>query len=208
MIRSTLKAALPRRVVQLLRNLVRLESGARTTYLRMAWRRRWAGWLSPAMPASGSAPRTIVTVCHGNILRSPYAEALLKRPAVAARVPGLTVSSAGLHAFPGKGADPRGVTVAEEQGIDMHGHRATLLDAQIVAGADLLLVMDHLNAAEIVSRYPHAAAKVVLLGSFDAARPRDPEIPDPYMGDLDAVRSSYARVAAAIDAVVERLARR
>lgn len=173
------------------------------TYLRLAWRRRWARERTPVIPAAATA--TLVTICHGNILRSPYAEALLKRPAVATRLAGLRVSSAGLHALPGKSADPRGVTVARESGVDLSTHRATQLSDEIAAAADLILVMDHLNAAEVASRHPRAAEKVVLLGSFDPASGEDPVIPDPYTGDLDAVRTSYRRVGAAVDGLVTAL---
>lgn len=199
-IRSSLKAVLPRRFVQLLRDLGRLESGARGTFLRQKWQ-RWRGrQLGHDLPPGPDL--TLVTICHGNILRSAYAEALLKQPGVAARLPGLRVSSAGLHALPGKSADERGVTVARERGVDLTTHRATQLSAEIAARADLLLVMDHLNAAEVVSRYPDAARKVVLLGSLDPACVGDPAIPDPYSGDLHAVRASYKRVAAGVDGLV------
>jgi protein-tyrosine phosphatase len=147
-----------------------------------------------------------VAICHGNILRSAYAEALLKRPAVAVRLPGLRVSSAGVHALPGKSADPRGVKVAREQGVDLSGHRATQLDAKIVEAADLVVVMDYLNEAEVVSRYPAAAGKVTLLGEFDPGRAGNPTVPDPFNGDLEAVRASFRRVATAVDGMVARLA--
>lgn len=203
MIRTIVKAALPRPLAQLLRDLARLESSARVTYLRLAWRRRWGVARSHPMPSGPIV--TLVAICHGNILRSAYAEALLKQPAVATRFPGLRVSSAGVHALPGKSADPRGVKVALEQGVDLSGHRATQLDAKIVEAADLLVVMDYLNEAEVVSRYPAAANKVLLLGSFDSACPADSEIPDPFARDLDAVRSSYRLVAAAVEALEVKL---
>ena len=203
MIRSILKAVLPRRFVQLLRDLGRLESSARLTYLRLACLRRLGVVRSHTMP-SGPA-MTIVAICHGNILRSAYAEALLNRPDVAARLPGLRASSAGVHALPGKSADPRGVKVAREQGVDLSGHRATQLDAQIVEAADLLVVMDYLNEAEVVSRFPEAAGKVTLLGGFNAGRPGNPAVPDPFNGDLDAVRTSFDCVAKAVDGLVARL---
>jgi protein-tyrosine phosphatase len=203
MIRSILKAVLPRRFVQLLRDLGHLESGARVTFLRLACL-RLLGVVRPRTIPSGPT-MTLVAICHGNILRSAYAEALLKRPDVAARLPGLRVSSAGVHALPGKSADPRGVKIAREQGVDLGGHRATQLDARIVEAADLLVVMDFLNEAEVVSRYPAAARKVTLLGGFDPGRPRNPAVPDPFSGDLDAVRASFLRVANATEGLVRVL---
>jgi protein-tyrosine-phosphatase len=160
------------------------------------------------LPVAWSQPAMLVPICHGNILRSAYAEALLKSSGISALVPGLRVASAGLHANPGRPADPRGVAVALEQGLDLSGHRASMLDAALVAAADLLLVMDHVNAAELVSRYPQSAQKVVLLGSFDPVNAGDPAIPDPYTGDLDAVRESYRRVSAAVAGLMAVLSSR
>jgi protein-tyrosine phosphatase len=205
MIRSIAKVALPRRAAQLLRDLRRVEAGARLTYLRLVWQGRRERGRQHVV--SSSRPARLVAVCHGNILRSAYAEALLKQPAVAARVPWLRVSSAGLHAVPGRPADPRGVSVAREGALDMSAHRATQLSAPLVTDADLVLVMDYVNAAEVATRFPEAAGKVVLLGRFDPDFTGDPAIPDPFTGDLEAVRTSYSRVAAAIGGLVARLSR-
>ena len=141
-------------------------------------------------------------ICHGNILRSAFAEALLKEAVLSRRMAGLCVSSAGLHAVPGKAADPRGVVVAREWGVDLTAHRATMLSAEVVAAADLILVMDLLNAAEVTWRFPASADKVVLLGEFDPRRTNDPVIADPYGGDLDEVRTSYGQVVAAVEGLV------
>ncbi len=199
MIRSILKTALPNRIVQIIHDLGRVESGARGTYLRLVFGRR----RDQRVPADALARRgTVVVICHGNILRSAFAEGLLKQAVLAKRAPGLCVSSAGLHAVPGKSADPRGVAVAREWGVDLTAHHATALTAEAVAAADMLLVMDYQNAAEVISRHPHASDKVVLLGNFDPEWTTDPVIPDPYGGDLEEVRSSYGRVAAAVEGLV------
>src|ERR1019366_2392065 len=115
------------------------------------------------------------------------------------------IASAGVHAWPGKSADATGVAVARELGIDLARHRAKMLDDAMVDSAELLLVMDRLNEAELVSRYPRAGRRVVLLGEFDRARSRDPAIADPYMRGPDAVRESFQRIAAAVDGLVRTL---
>jgi protein-tyrosine-phosphatase len=170
----------------------------------MAWGRR----REHAPPrVSLATHRSVVMICHGNILRSAFADALLKRAVRDGRVPGLCVCSAGLHAVPGRSADPRGVTVARDFGLDLSAHYASALDAEIVAKADLLLVMDYQNAADAVWRFPDAKRKVVLLGRFDPAWASDPVIPDPYAGDINEVRAVYGRVAAAVEGLVAALGR-
>ena len=202
MIRWFFKTALPSGVVRTVRDLGRLESGARATYLKMALGRR----RDQAPPeVSLATHRSVVMICHGNILRSAFACALLKRAAEDGRVPGLRVCSAGLHAIPGRAADPRGVTVAREYGLDLSAHYASALYAETVGKSDLLLVMDYQNAADAVWRFPDDKRKVVLLGRFDPEWARDPVIPDPYGGDIEEVRSSYARVAAAVEGFVAAL---
>ncbi len=199
MIRNILKTALPSGIVQVMRDLGRVESGARGTYLRLLWSRRRGQRTQTDSLARHSK---VVVICHGNILRSAFAEALLKEAVLARRAPGVCVSSAGLHAVPGRSADPRGVAVALEWGVDLSAHRATMLSAEAVAAADLILVMDLLNLAELVRYYPAAADKAALLGEFDPVWTDDPVISDPYTGDLEEVRTSYGRVVAAVEGLV------
>ena len=61
----------------------------------------------------------ILVVCVGNICRSPTAERLLKQ-----LNPALTVSSAGLGALVGKGADPRAISVAQANNLSLENHYA------------------------------------------------------------------------------------
>jgi len=61
----------------------------------------------------------ILTLCIGNICRSPLAQGLL-----AQQLPGHTVWSAGLGALVGEPADPMSVQIAAEHGLDISAHRA------------------------------------------------------------------------------------
>lgn len=207
MSRSIFKRVVPRRLARLLRDVGRLESSARWTYIRLGCQRWFGRNLPKVLPAERAV--TLVTICHGNILRSAFAEARLHQAVATGRLPdSFRISSAGMHAWPGKAADPRGVVVAREMGTDLTRHRARLLDDAMVAGADVLLVMDRLNEAELLSRYPSMTPKVLLLGEFDAASAGDPAIEDPYTGGPDAVRESFSRIAAAVDGLVTSLGKR
>lgn len=140
----------------------------------------------------------VVFVCHGNIIRSPLGEAALVREA-ASRGRAIKVSSAGLSARPGEPADPRAVESAEDRGLSLEAHRARLLDADLVAGADAIFIMDHVNLGRILARFPEAAGKVFLLGG---CRPDGGvtlrEIHDPVSGSLADVCVAHDEVEAAV----------
>jgi len=115
--------------------------------------------------------QSIVTICTGNICRSPVAEAVLR-----AALPDVTVSSAGLHALVGRDIDKDSASAAEAQGIVLHKHAARQFNSAIGSGADLIVVMETHHRQEIAARWPQVLGKTFLLGHFLNAR----EIPDPY----------------------------
>lgn len=142
--------------------------------------------------------RSIVVVCHGNIIRSPLGGEALAREA-ASRGRAVTVTSAGLSARPGEPADPRAIDSADGHGLSLEAHRARLLDGDQVAAAGAIFVMDHLNLGRILARYPDAGDRIFLLGG---CRPDGSmtltEIHDPVSGTLADVQVSHAEVIAAV----------
>jgi protein-tyrosine phosphatase len=106
--------------------------------------------IAPA-PSAGDptrAPFRVLTVCTGNLHRSPLAEGLLTarlgRFATAFRV-----SSAGTAATPGEPMDPVAVALLEESGGAPSGAHARRLSTELVEAADLVLgaAAEHRDAA-------------------------------------------------------------
>ena len=150
-----------------------------------------------------SAVRSILVVCHGNIIRSPMAAALLRTRTAALASGALLVSSAGTHASADAPADPRAIVAAQELGIDLRSHRAQRLTHALVQQADLVIGMDFVNEATIIALAPEAGNKTFLLGRFcDASEIPSLEIDDPYSGEIADVRGCYAT----LDRCVTRLA--
>lgn len=91
----------------------------------------------------------ILTLCTGNICRSPMAEVLLTA-AAGPRGAAPTVASAGF-VTEGQPAEPHAVRVMADRGLDLSGHRSRRLTAEMVAEADLLLGMTAEHVREVVA---------------------------------------------------------
>lgn len=139
--------------------------------------------------------RRILVVCIGNICRSPMAEGLLKQA-----LPGAQVSSAGLAALVGFGADPIAVEIMADVGIDITAHRARMLNDAITREADLILVMDEQQVQQISKQYPYARGKV-----FRLAAASKQDIHDPYRQSPEVFQAVYAVIENSVNEWVKRI---
>jgi protein-tyrosine phosphatase len=147
--------------------------------------------------------RSFVFVCHGNIMRSPMCEALLK-----SRLSGLTgtdfaIASAGLHAQTGNEADRRAQVAAREFGISLENHRTKPLTAEMVERADVIFGMDTTNYVELLSFFPSSNHKMYMLSAYSDSRQMD--IPDPYTENDASLRQCYATIDLCIRNLVAEL---
>ena len=139
--------------------------------------------------------RRVLVVCIGNICRSPMAEGLFRLA-----VPGVQISSAGLSAMVGRGADPIAVEIMAGVGVDISAHRARMLTDAIAREADLILVMDDLQKQHLATQYPYTRGKVFKLG--EATRQ---DIPDPYRQDPEVFRTAFSLIKNGVDEWVKRI---
>ncbi|MGO4325710.1 low molecular weight phosphotyrosine protein phosphatase [Cupriavidus sp. 2TAF22] len=139
--------------------------------------------------------RSILVVCIGNTCRSPMAQCLLGNS-----LPGCTITSAGLAPLEGAAADPHIVRLLAEDGLDLPGHRARVLDASMVSGADLVLVMDTEQREALERLYPHARGKVYRLCEFVHA-----DVPDPYGCSQNMFRIVFGLIKQGVDTWVVRI---
>lgn len=91
----------------------------------------------------------------------------------------IAVRSAGLGALVGHPADPHAQTAARQHGLDLSEHRAVQVNRDMLHWADLILVMEDAQRAELRDREPNTAGKTMLLGHWSQS-----EVPDPYRGEL------------------------
>lgn len=129
--------------------------------------------------------KEILTLCVGNICRSPIAEALLKQ-----QFPEKTIWSAGLGALVGDPADPWSVDVAAAYGVDLSAHRAQQLVGWMCQTAQLILVMEQDHKSQIEQQYPLVRGKVFRLGEIGQFN-----IADPYRQPKAAFEAAYVQIA-------------
>jgi protein-tyrosine phosphatase len=123
----------------------------------------------------------ILTLCIGNICRSPLAQVLLAR-----ELPTHHVWSAGLDALVGAPADPTSVLIAKDRGMDLSAHRAQQVTSVMCLQAELILVMEQVHKAQIEQMYPSVRGKVFRLGEFGRF-----DIADPYRQPREAFDTAY-----------------
>ncbi|MGW2722869.1 low molecular weight protein-tyrosine-phosphatase [Streptomyces sp. NPDC001492] len=144
-------------------------------------------------------------VCTGNICRSPMAESVFRARTADAGLDGLVeVDSAGTGGWhEGDGADPRTVSVLEENGYECV-HTARQFQPSWFSRLDLVIALDtgHLKALRRLARTPEEAAKVRLLRSYDPAAGDDLDVPDPYYGGMDGFEECLEMVEAASEGLL------
>jgi len=127
----------------------------------------------------------ICFVCLGNICRSPTAEAVMRHLVAGDGLRGeIEIASAGTGDWHvGEPRDRRSQAVGRARGIPLSGAARQFVSADF-DDFDLVLAMDRSNRDDLLrlARDDADRAKVRLLRSFDAAAPRDADVPDPYYG--------------------------
>ncbi|MCB1965437.1 MAG: low molecular weight phosphotyrosine protein phosphatase [Candidatus Accumulibacter sp.] len=141
----------------------------------------------------------ILTVCTGNICRSPAAEFLLRERTERAGKP-VEARSAGIGALVNHPAEDTTCAMMQSRGIDLSGHRATQLTSERLRWADLVLVMEKHHRDAVLAMDPTARGKTFLLGHWT-----ETEIPDPYRRGDEAHAVALRLIEAALDPWLRKL---
>lgn len=140
----------------------------------------------------------VLTVCTGNICRSPMAEYLLR---AFWQKPGVHVASAGVGALVNHPADPQGMSVMARHDIDMSEHRARQMNGAMAEQSDLILVMEPGHAQWLFKNYPATRGRVYSMTEWLP----EAEVPDPYQRGEEAFVRCFSLLDRAVASWLERL---
>jgi protein-tyrosine phosphatase len=151
----------------------------------------------------------IMTVCLGNICRSPAAEAVLVRRLSEAGLDDVQVSSAGTADYHvGERPHPTSRAEGERRGYELTT-RAAQLEPVDLERADLVVVMDEANEQDVraLARRAEDVRKVVRLGVFAPDTEEGVhDVPDPWGRPEVAYVEMYDQIERAVDVLVAAIA--
>ncbi|MBW4096191.1 MAG: low molecular weight phosphatase family protein [Acidobacteria bacterium] len=139
----------------------------------------------------------LVTVCTGNICRSPFSERMLHAELNAVSPGMFSVSSAGTHALVGSVMEPESATLLAGLGGSSEGFVSRQLTAGILGQADLVLALTREHRGAVVRTSPRLLKRAYTLREMARlARAIRRHHPDalPYGDSAEQVQARWAQL--------------
>ncbi len=144
-------------------------------------------------------------VCLGNICRSPLAEGILRKKIEARSLPWVVDSVGTGDWHVGDPPDPRTISVAAKNDLNVSDLRARQISDQDIEDADVIVAMDAQNWQDIAKRCngDHHQKIELMLNFLHPGQNRS--VPDPYFGGKNGFDKVYALLDQACDAMIHQL---
>lgn len=149
----------------------------------------------------------ILIVCTGNTCRSSMAEGIFKHLLKNSGKDNIKVTSAGINAFEGDGANEKAIYTLNKMGIDILNHKARQLTDKIINDSDLILTMTNSHKRMILNAVPEYSNKVYTLKEYafisnnEDIKGKNLDIVDPFGLDYNV----YEKVAKEIEENLKKI---
>jgi low molecular weight protein-tyrosine phosphatase len=150
-------------------------------------------------------PASILFLCQGNIVRSPFAAALCERCLPAPLRERIRITSLGFIS-PGRPSPREALETARAHGIDLSAHRSGLLSRESVSAAGLVVVMSREQERAVVRGFGRAPEDVLVLGDLDPHLVETRAVEDPWGRKSADYARSYARIVRCVRELARALA--
>jgi len=122
----------------------------------------------------------VLMVCLGNICRSPLAQGIFQDIAKKNDI-NCEIASAGTSSFhAGEKPDPRSISVAADNGIDISNQRSQELTSEDLEYYDIIFVMDKSNYRDTIALAKNDEQKDKVKLFLEYGESEVTEVPDPY----------------------------
>lgn len=144
----------------------------------------------------------IVIICTANICRSPLVEALLRRKLSELGHDDWIVTSAGTWATIPRPAARYSQRIARRVGLDLSDHVARMVSDEIMAEADLALVMTKGHKEPLQIEFKEARDRVFLLSEMIG---KSYDVVDPYGGPNEGYEDMFVEVTMILDKGIDKI---
>ncbi len=138
----------------------------------------------------------VIFVCHGNICRSPMAEAIFK-----SLVEDVEVLSAGMSANVGDNAAENAIIICGYNKLDLKGHKAQNIHDLDIENDDLILTMTTDIRDGLKKSYPDL--EIYTIKEY-AGEEEYLDIKDPYGGDLLIYEMCFCEIKEYLEEIVKK----
>lgn len=158
---------------------------------------------SPSCSLDCNDYKSIVFLCYGNIIRSPFCEFYLKNKLTNVNIS--EIKSAGFFLKQGRSSPENAQYAAKRLNVDLSSHFSKTISEEMVKDSTLIIGMHYSHYALFQKHFPMDTHKFVLLKYLSYPKSALLNIADPYGQPPEAFSNCYLELQRCLDRLIEKI---